>query len=433
MPHLRPPSDWRGWRKHYDARIAATFIRSWRTDQRPAIEERIGALFPHAEAVDHRKRVALRINQDMLPIVERFALKILNAKIERGDSQFWYKRAANKRLISADLDDAKWVADRTFWLDYACDERGRMYALQRLSYDREDHVRCLIEFDHGVYCGRVGIQWLEINCATLYGVDKAIWGERLQWAGRERSLIRAVAKDPMGTFDKWRDADKPLQFVRACIELNEAWDNPNFETRLPVGIDATASGLQHLALLCRDFRTMEQVNLTLWHNKVMDIYDYVGGSVQELLQKEKGSHEWAAWWLERLEELDDKRRKLFKGPVSTFSYASTENTWNKQIRESYADLERMGKISVPLLRDENGDLEKRGGKSAVGYLVDKVRLACEAELRGPSAVMKWLKDRVNRQYERNAFVSWDSPSGFPCRNLEEQPNERVVNLPGAER
>jgi hypothetical protein len=69
MPHLSPPADWTGWRKHYDCRISAKFIRGWRTDQRQAIAGRLP--FPHADAVDHRKRVALRINQAMLPIVDK--------------------------------------------------------------------------------------------------------------------------------------------------------------------------------------------------------------------------------------------------------------------------------------------------------------------------------------------------------------------------
>ncbi len=108
MPHLSPPPDWMGWRKRYDQRIASTFIRSWRTDQRTPVEDRFGNSFPHAEAVNHRKQVAHRINQDMLPIVQRYARKILNAKISRDDSQRSYKRSANKLLVSADLEDVKW-------------------------------------------------------------------------------------------------------------------------------------------------------------------------------------------------------------------------------------------------------------------------------------------------------------------------------------
>jgi DNA-directed RNA polymerase len=419
MPHLSPPPDWTGWRKHYDRRISATFIRSWRTDQRTAIEHLFSGSFPHAEALNHRKRVELRINQDMLLLVKRYALKVLNAKISRTDPALSYKRSANKLLVTADLDDAKWVGDQTFYLEYVCDERGRMYALQRFSFDREDHIRSLIEFNHGVRCGDQGIQWLEINCATLYGIDKANWAERMQWAEKNRQFIREIAQDPIKTFKKWRDADRPFQFVRSAVELCEAYDNPDHVTHLPVGIDATCSGLQILSLLCRDYQTMERVNLTLLHNRVLDIYDDIAAHVTEQIQND--NHPWAPWWLARLGGLGNKRRKLFKGPVQTYCYASTKENWNEQIREAYA--EQQGKLTVPLPRNKNNKLIKRGKKSAVGYLVDLVGQACREKLRGPTAVMEWLQDRVERMYARGQTVCWDSPSGFPCRVLEEPPNE----------
>jgi DNA-directed RNA polymerase len=424
MPHLSPPADWTGWRKHYDRRISATFIRSWRTDQRPAIEDLFKGSFPHAEAINHRKNVALRVNQDMLAIVERYALKILNAKISRSDRQRSYKRSANKLLVAADLEDAKWIGDRTFWLDYACDERGRMYALQRFSFDREDHIRSLIEFNYGIRCGEQGFQWLEINCATLYGIDKVNWAERLQWTGANRQLIREIAQDPIGTFKKWRDADKPFQFVRSCIELCDADDNPEHITHLAVGMDATCSGLQHLSLLCRDYQTMERVNLTLLHNKVLDIYDDIAAHVTEKLKAD--NHPWAPWWLDRLGELGNKRRRLFKQPVQTYSYASTKENWNEQIREAYAELLQQGRLSIPLPRTPGGSLVKRRGKSSVGYLVNLVGQSCKECLPGPTAVMHWLQDRVARMYERFMIVSWDSPSEFPCRVMEEPPDTRRV-------
>ncbi len=80
-------------------------------------------------------------------------------------------------------------------------------------------------------------------------------------------------------------------------------------------------------------------------------------------------------------------------------------------------------LSVPLPRNEKGKLIKRGKKSSVGYLVELVGRACEEKLSGPMAVLRWLQDRVTRAYERDVFVWWDSPSRFPCRNLEEPPNE----------
>jgi DNA-directed RNA polymerase len=86
-------------------------------------------------------------------------------------------------------------------------------------------------------------------------------------------------------------------------------------------------------------------------------------------------------------------------------------------------------VSEPLPRDDDDNLIKRDGQSALKYLTDKIEMAAPDILPGPTAVMNWLQDLAERQGRRNQFVPWDSPSAFPCCNREEPPNERVVNLP----
>lgn len=424
MPYLSPPPDWTGWRKHYDRRISAKIVRGWRTDQREEIERRFAEPFPHAEALNHRKDVGLRVNQAMLPVVEKFAVECM------GHEGWKFKN--DVETLKGDLRDARWISDSRFYLDYSCDERGRMYAQQYFNYDRGDHIRALIEFDRPVYCGAIGRHWLDINCATLFGLDKAELGERLRWAADHMDFIRAIARDPIGTFDKWKNADKRLQFVRACLDVVEANENPDFETRLPVGVDATGSGLQNLALSSRDAETMAKVNLVHTTSAIMDIYDDVAGRVVRLL-KSRLEDPWSAWWLERLKELGNKRRKLFKGPVGTFAYSSTKPSWVDQIIASYDELRHKGALSVPIPRDWNGDYEARGRgrkKTAIGYLTDLIDIACREELRGPTAVMEWLQQQVRLS---DSFLSWDGLSGWPCRNLEEYPNNQPkVTLPNGD-
>jgi hypothetical protein len=50
-------------------------------------------------------------------------------------------------------------------------------------------------------------------------------------------------------------------FIAACVELVQAWDNPKFETRLPLTFDASCSGLQHLCAMTRDEEGGHYVNL----------------------------------------------------------------------------------------------------------------------------------------------------------------------------
>src|SRR5262249_52986086 len=87
------------------------------------------------------------------------------------------------------------------------------------------------------------------------------WDVRRAWAADNRELIRAVAADPIGTFDRWRKADDPFSFVAACMELSAAEKSRAYVTRFPVLIDGSCNGIQHLALITRDEGAGLLVNL----------------------------------------------------------------------------------------------------------------------------------------------------------------------------
>jgi DNA-directed RNA polymerase len=239
MPHLEPPPDWTGWWKEYPDRLRATFVRDWRPETRAAIT---GAFkdpgWEHAKGVNALKRVPLKINTPMLDVIAEFAVEIMGHSDD--------KRKADDRTVANDLSVAKWVGQRTFYLDYNCDKRGRVYAIQHFNYGREDHVRSLFKFANGMPLGSDGTTWLEIHCANCEGsTDKEPWSERIKWVGENRGNIQRIAQDPFGTFDIWKEADKPFCFVAACMELAAAWADPaNFVTTLPVAFDGTCNGLQ---------------------------------------------------------------------------------------------------------------------------------------------------------------------------------------------
>ena len=73
-----------------------------------------------------------------------------------------------------------------------------------------------------------------VNLANLYGEDKLTLDERAAWADRHKTDILAVADNPM-KYLWWTTADKPWQFLAACLE----WDGfmregESFLSHLPV-------------------------------------------------------------------------------------------------------------------------------------------------------------------------------------------------------
>jgi hypothetical protein len=427
-PHLKPPPDWVGWHKEYEDRLQATFVRSWRPETRTAIT----AAFPeeHARGVNALKRVALRVDQKMAALVERFAVDVMDHKGEQ--------REDDQRTVSADLRIAMWIGDRSFYLDYNCDSRGRLHPLQHFNYSREDHVRSLFRFDNGQRLKRDVLQvrwvpdspifspirelndvdWLEIHCANCEGsTDKKSWDVRQGWVAENRVRIEKIAADPFGTFKLWNKdsgVDKPFAFVAACTELANAWDNPEgFETHLPIAFDGSCNGIQHLAMLCRDRSAGERVNLADTDSP-RDIYSDVTAHVVAELETDR--HDWATWWRGRFKLLDDddpkKKRKLLKVPVMTLAYNVKDDGMIRQMSEVYAGYFG-GNEPTP---------------QAARYLAQKVRKACEELLRGPAAVMQYIT-ALTRQYNgEERFLEWRSPTGFPVSNRYNEKRWKTINL-----
>src|SRR5262249_9739960 len=198
-------------------------------------------------------------------------------------------------LIKRDLGTAEFLAKRgRFWIPCNIDTRGRVYGLPYFNFQREDHVRSLFLFAEGEPVGD-SIRWLEVAVTNHFGV-KGAWDNRRAWAAENRELIRAVAADPIGTFDRWRKADDPFSFVAACMELSAADKSRSYETRFPVLLDGSCNGIQHLALMTRDEKAGRLVNLTD-ADEVFDLYSIVEGKVREQLAE--SDDEEARWWLDQ--------------------------------------------------------------------------------------------------------------------------------------
>lgn len=154
------------------------------------------------------------------------------------------------------------------------DLRGRVYAQPALSPLDRDSVRALFRFSEGVALDGAGTRWLAVNVANRYG-PRAESGrhlsaaERESWTHANEPLISALASvrtvdggiDPVAasavlgpdteTGRWWREAKDPWQFLAACFEWADR-GTPGFRSHLPVILDGTANGLQHMSALCRD-------------------------------------------------------------------------------------------------------------------------------------------------------------------------------------
>jgi DNA-dependent RNA polymerase len=425
LPFTSPPRPWTGFRKKYDGFLEAKFVRDWRPETEKRIEKAFQEKhFLHAIGVNALAQVPLLIDPVMLELVEQFGAAILSYKkghdrrlIENDfelDGKTGKKREANRLLVSDDVRMARRLPDGPIWLDYNCDKRGRVYAIQHLNYGREDHVRSLFRFSNGVKLTRGGLQALEIHCANCHGAtDKKPFAERLAWIQEKRHDIQKIASDPFGTFKMWREADNPFAYLAACIELEGAWkDSEGFVTHLPVSFDGSCNGIQHLALLVRVEGAAKRVNL-FPSEEPRDIYSDVAVKVGELIESDDGVH--AEWWRKSFAILDNQRgkiRKLCKAPAMTFAYSATNRGMADQIRDAW---EEIGCAEMP--------------PGVAHYLAKKVRQAAETLLPGPARVMRYVRrDLARHCCKEGRFLEWTTLSGFHCVNQYHKPNVITVKL-----
>ena len=89
-------------------------------------------------------------------------------------------------------------------------------------------------------------------------------------------------------------ADSKFVFAAFCLVIRNINKDPSYKVRLPIFLDATCSGIQHLATLLKDLELAYEVNLIPKENeeeKVQDIYasltDHVNLRINELSKIDK--------------------------------------------------------------------------------------------------------------------------------------------------
>jgi hypothetical protein len=115
------------------------------------------------------------------------------------------------------------------------------------------------------------IEWLMCDVARSYGLDKATWAERLAWTVSHRELQEG-AKEPFLYRSAWNAWQQALR--------GEPIDHP-------ISLDATASGIQCLALMAQDSQSAFAVNLgtQVVNNPYRTVKDHMGEYDYELVKR----------------------------------------------------------------------------------------------------------------------------------------------------
>jgi DNA-directed RNA polymerase len=453
LPVFERPDDWiseamkiQGYHKH--------LIKSHDKVVRNAVSSYIreGRMKKPLEAINRYQSTPWRINQRVLEMVKWSydqnlaigGLPPINnlAPLKRPtdfdslteDQQRQWKYDAQKtrrinngytgcRLVTSQfMITADHIGDRTFYIPQSYDRRGRMYGMTYFNYQQADYVRSLFLLDQGEPIGDddEALSWLMVHVANSGDFDKVSkkpYVDRIEWTHGNLQKIVSTADNPKEDL-WWTEADKPFQFLAACMELvNTLRDPHGYVCRLPVSFDGSCSGLQHLSALTRDQEVASKVNLTNLETP-QDIYQAVADYVKQEVLKDSNDHEdpdvRAIANLVLSYGID---RKLVKRNVMTYAYSSNVGGMSDQQME---DL--MNPLSDKVIR---GELEKHPlaygvdkigrpdkGHKAARYIAQKSYRGIQSIAKGPAEAMRFLRQIARALSHEGKHVEWKTPNDF---------------------
>lgn len=293
------------------------------------------------------------------------------------------------------------------------DWRGRLYFRSRVNPQGTDTVKAMLQFADKKPLGKRGLYWLKVAVATSYGFDKKSMDTRAVWTDENMDVIRdAVVRHVDSDF--FRLADSPWCFYVAARELIRALDSGNpeaWESGVPVAMDATCSGMQHLSALLRDPVGGMFTNLLPNHgDEKEDIYSGVAGISVAAIQKDRDNPEQAQYWLNV-----GVPRSMAKRPVMTYVYGGTLMSCTEYV---YVEMQSRG-----LPRTENYSEFK-----LASYLSKNLRKGIEATVPSSAECMRFLRGLASK-VPVNEAMKWRSPAGFPVVQHYAQEEVTRLNLP----
>lgn len=334
------------------------------------------------------------------------------------------------------IDQAKRFSryDKIYYVWYL-DWRGRMSPRGGSLIPQGDEVcKSMLQFAEGHPLGERGYYWLTIHMANCMGYDKKPYEERIKYVQEHAEEIHRWAEDPL-TYKGWSDQDSPYMCLAAAFEWSEASkssDPSAFISHLPINMDGTTNGLQHLSALGRDLVGAKATNLVPTESP-NDIYGQVAEECNKIVEKD--CEEWkkaGAPSVESIRELTCPAeialtrklvgstnwsgridRKVCKRPTMTRGYSVTRQGIRRQlVDDGFLDFAK---------EETHVDIN-----IAADYIRDCIWAAQQNVVDRALSIMEWLKGAASACMDEKQSVVWRTPAGMLVHQGYLRPNRRYV-------
>jgi len=375
----------------------------------------------NTEVLDLLYEVAAR-NSEMgdVPRAELFEIPPKPADVDYNEqSRYEYRKRAkavheaNVQLTSRRISfmgvlatAKKYSKYGAIYFPYQTDFRSRIYPIPHLNPQGPDYMKALLQFSEGKRIGEEGIAWMKVHIANLFGVDKVSFDDRIAWVDENTEELLACAAEPMDN-KLWLDADKPFMAWVACRELAGIMRHgADHISHMPVNLDGSCSGIQHLSMAFKDEIGGKAVNLVP-SDVPSDIYRMVAEetvrSLEETCQNSPVAENGTPleqWWLDF--GID---RKVCKRNCMTYPYGSKQRGFSDQILEDTLD---------PALKKGDATLPENVVSAKLASVLANVNYASVRKVVvKASEAMDWMQEAARMVAKEGRPVTWKTPIGFP--------------------
>ena len=323
----------------------------------------------------------------------------------------WYTREAKRvgrqhGILSKINELARYQDEDRLYFPTFIDWRGRLYFRSNLNPQSSDAVKGCVEFAEGKPLGERGLFWLKVHVANCCGYDKHDAEIKAKWTDDNWPLIQNFINNPLDV-----DAPEPdtaFTLLQSGLALQEALSMSNPESyicHVPVAMDATCSGLQHLSALTRDTVGAYYTNLIdNGADQKSDIYMQVAKVAEGYKLELADAPAIKDYWKDQA-----ITRGMAKKPVMTFVYGSTL-------------LSTIDSIALDMYESGLDDIKVDG---KVAYSLNKLAKPVGQALRQgvdetvpESAKMMKYMQMIVRKHKADS-MRWVSPVGVPVVNWAE--------------
>ena len=368
---------------------------------------------PFVKALDKLQGVAWRLNVDIVKALRDNVSKFIDMD-DKSD------KARSKRIeMKFILNKARAIGSETFYQAVECDYRGRVYYTEPfLNYQGSDLSKGLFEFSNSKPMDDRGFFWLCVHTACSYNqdytveeldnltwltedykhhlaeedldtisVDKMTLEDRALWTiNNKEALIKDAVEMKFRT-----EAEKPITLLACCLDLKGYVEAEGvYQSRLPIPVDGSNNGWQHLAAMSKDSEAGELVSIVP-QSIQKDFYVQVAKRLIGRMPE---------WFDGRNIPMKAIRKGIAKRGSMTRAYSAGQ----KKIAENmFYDC-----------KTEGYHKKYRISKDDCDKLSKNLILAINDTCVGPLKTMKFLQKITDYVLESGeTCLQWTTPSGFP--------------------